>query len=256
MGADVSVVMPYYEAESTVGRALASVEIQKLGVKEVLIVNDGSDFAGLQREVEKFASKLNLVLIDLGGNFGAAFARNVGVQRSSASFVAFLDADDVWHPDKVAIQYELMLTSGAYFSCHKYVSNLNFELMAGSDVFAVKGLQVSDLLFRNKIFTPTVMVRREGFVEFDVRLHRSEDLKCWVSNFSNGICLIFDSFLAGGYKRPIGESGLSRSLLLMHHGYVAAWKLLYLEGRVGFWQYLVAVSVEFVKYPIRMYVRR
>lgn len=256
MKADVSVVIPYYEAEKTIGRALESIKMQKLGVKEVVIINDGSNFCGLKQSVEEFVCELNVILIDLGGNFGAAFARNVGIRKSSASFIAFLDADDVWHPEKVAVQYEVMLASGAYFSCHKYVSNLNCEFMGKGDAFSMKKLQVSSLLLRNCIFTPTVMARRDGFVEFDNRLQRSEDLKCWVSNFSSGIFLIFDSALAGGYKRPIGESGLSKSILLMHQGYLAAWKLLYFEKRINLWHYFVAVFVEAVKYPVRMLMNR
>lgn len=255
MRADVSVVIPYYEAASTIGRALESIKIQNLAVKEVIIVNDGSDFYVLKNEVKNFI-ELNLILINLGSNFGAAFARNIGVQKSSASFIAFLDADDVWHPEKVAIQYEVMLNSGAYFSCHKYVSNLNYELMKKSSIFSIKKLQISSLLLRNCIFTPTVMVRREGFVGFDNRIQRSEDLKCWISNFSNGVFLIFDSALAGGYKRPVGESGLSKSLLLMHQGYLDAWKLLYFEKKINFWHYLVATIIESIKYPIRLFVHR
>lgn len=256
MRADVSVVIPYYEAENTLVRALVSIKMQKLGVKEVIIVNDGSNFYDLQDAVKDFVKELNVILIDLGGNFGAAFARNVGVQKSSASFIAFLDADDVWHPEKVAIQYEVMLNSGAYFSCHKYISNLNYELMEKSSVFSIKKLQISSLLLRNCIFTPTVMMRREGFIEFDNRLQRSEDLKCWVSNFSNGIFLIFDSALAGGYKRPVGESGLSKSLLLMRQGYLLAWKLLYFEKKINLWHYLIATLIEFIKYPVRLFIRR
>ena len=256
MKADVSVVIPYYEAEKTIGRALDSIKMQQLGVKEVIIINDGSDFHKLQRVVGKFICELNIILIDLGGNFGAAWARNIGVRRSSGYFVAFLDADDVWHPEKVAIQYEIMRTSGAYLSCHGYVFNLNSEVMTAVDLMPVKQFQVTSLLLKNFIFTPTVMMCKERFVEFDSRLSRSEDLKCWVSNFSNGNFLIFKSKLAGGYKYPVGESGLSKSFLLMHQGYLIAWKLLYREGKIDFWKYLIAVSVEYFKYPIRLLLHR
>lgn len=251
MTADVSVVIPYFNAASTIRRALASIRAQTQSVKEVLIVNDGSDFSALNALVEEFRADLNLRLIDLKVNCGAACARNTGVANASCAFIAFLDADDVWHPEKIAVQYEFMRTSGAYLTCHGYVFDINHCDMNARQSTRARKLHVFDFTYKTYVFTPTVMVLKERFVEFDIRLSRSEDIKCWISNFENGDFIFLSANLGGGYKHPVGQSGLSGSYALMHKEHLHAWKLLYRERKVNFIHFGCAVVAEFIKYPIR-----
>jgi teichuronic acid biosynthesis glycosyltransferase TuaG len=252
MTSDVSVVIPYFNAKDTIGRALNSIKKQTLTVKEVIIVNDGSDLVTLSKIIEESKKYLNIILIDLTKNFGAAYARNIGVANSSAKFIAFLDADDVWHPEKISIQYKFMCKTGCFLTCHGYAFNLNTQLMVVDESMRARKLSKSDFLWRNHVFTPTVMVAKEQFIAFDQRLTRSEDLKCWISNFSNGNFFYLTSKLAGGYKRAVGESGLSGSYNLMHKEYLNAWEILFSEREVGLVYYFIAIVVEYVKYPMRL----
>jgi glycosyltransferase involved in cell wall biosynthesis len=253
---DISVVIPYYEAAATIRRALDSVLAQTLPVREVIIVNDGSNFALLQDAVCSLASDFEIILIDLGANFGAAQARNVGVERAKSMFVAFLDADDVWHPEKLAVQHAFMMKTGAFLSCHGYAAKLSGPMLLSESDESIRKLDLIDFVWGNQIFTPTVMVKRSNFVPFDRSLSRSEDLKCWLSNFSNGSFYRLGRILAGGFKAPVGESGLSGSYSLMHREYIAAWSKLYREKRVGLAHYLSATIIEQLKYPIRLCLGR
>ncbi|GAC1369632.1 MAG: hypothetical protein NVSMB40_01860 [Aquirhabdus sp.] len=256
MISDVSVVIPYYNAENTILRALESIKKQTVAVKEVIIVNDGSDFARLCEIAEAFHDSLNIILIDLGANFGASHARNTGISKATGTYIAFLDADDAWHPEKISIQYEFMCHSGAYLSCHGYVFNLNLQSMHSPSTPIINKRKLTKLSYtwKNHAFTPTVMAIKDHFIDFDTRLSRMEDLKCWIENLKNGKSFFLEIKLAGGYKNPIGESGLSGSYSLMHKESLSAWRLLFKERKVSFLQYFMAVLIEQLKYPIRVLI--
>lgn len=253
MKADVSVIIPYYEAEKTICRALESIKVQSAPVREVIIVNDGSDFGVLSRTVAAYIEVLEIVLVDLGRNFGAANARNAGVARASSRFLAFLDADDIWHNDKIMMQYDFMLRSGAFLTSHGYGVNLDNPRLPAVANLSARRLRLFHFVWKNQIFTPTVMVVRERFLEFDPSLSRSEDLKCWLSNFSNGEFYQLSGTLAGGFKVAVGASGLSGSYRLMHSEYLAAWKKLHIEGYVNAALFAGAWVFENIKYPVRLF---
>lgn len=249
--ASVSVVIPYFNAEATIGRALDSIRAQTLQVKEIIIVNDGSDFLRLTELVRPFQEALAIRLVDLEINRGAAEARNVGVAHCSGELIAFLDSDDVWHREKISVQHDFMRRSGAFLSCHGYVFDLNRNAMDNAHPMSGRKLRVLDFAWKSHVFTPTVMVLKERFIGFDRRLSRSEDIKCWISNFANGDFICLSASLAGGYKNPVGQSGLSGSYSLMHREHLTAWRLLYRERRVSIVQLFCAISAEYIKYPIR-----
>lgn len=111
-GADVSIVMPLYNRAHCVGRAAASVLAQKaagdapLPAWEMIVVDDGSDDDGAA-VIEAFADP-RLRVIRHPVNRGAAAARNTGVAAAGGRFVAFLDSDDEWLPEKLSLQIAAM----------------------------------------------------------------------------------------------------------------------------------------------------
>ncbi len=97
----VSVVIPAYNAEAVLPRALESVFQQTHPVEEVIVVNDGSR----DRTAEVMASYGAKIIGIHTDNRGAAAARNSGIQRATSHWIAFLDADDEWHADKMERQW-------------------------------------------------------------------------------------------------------------------------------------------------------
>lgn len=100
----VSVVIPAYNARDTLGVALESVLSQTFRDREVIVVDDGS--TDDTREVaEAFGSGVTCISRPNGG---VSSARNAGIERAAGRYVAFLDADDRWAPDKLARQVALL----------------------------------------------------------------------------------------------------------------------------------------------------
>ena len=100
---NVSVIIPTYNRREELIRAVESVLNQTYRGTEVIIVDDGSDVkAG---EILKNLNGMDLRII-YQANKGPAAARNIGVEESRSEWLAFLDSDDFWHPDKLAKQID------------------------------------------------------------------------------------------------------------------------------------------------------
>jgi glycosyltransferase involved in cell wall biosynthesis len=255
VNANVSVVMPHYNSSATVRRSIDSIVTQSLAVVELIIVDDGSeDTIELQSLVNDYIGKLEIKLILSEANRGASYARNLGVSLASGDYIAFLDSDDVWHPEKIKIQYSFMQANDYFLTSHGYIANLNASGFQSPDSIDFKVLSRSRFILGNPIFTPTVMVRRPGFFPFDHRFSRMEDYKCWYENFQEGRVATINSYLAGGFKHPIGDSGLSGAVGLMHKDYVLVLRCLYKEKKISLPFYISAQAVECIKYPVRLFL--
>lgn len=104
----VSVVIPCYRTSGTLQTlhdAVASVMRQSVAVDEIIVVDDGSTPTVSQTTCGVEDSRLEIIRHDV--QRGASAARNTGIDRASGDVIAFLDADDVWRPDKVARQLEM-----------------------------------------------------------------------------------------------------------------------------------------------------
>ena len=107
--APVSVVIPCYHSAGTIERALDSVAVQSWLPAEVIVVDDAGD-DGTPELLGLLAGKHPwLRTVRLDSNQGSASARNAGWEAATQTLVAFLDADDAWHPRKLEVQTALML---------------------------------------------------------------------------------------------------------------------------------------------------
>jgi teichuronic acid biosynthesis glycosyltransferase TuaG len=175
----ISVVMPFYTERELVGRAVASVFSQTGlpdGVRfEVCIGNDGNipNTEVLEAIEEPYRAR---VLID-NNRFakGPGGGRNTGIELSSGELIAFLDADDLWLPDKIALQVAAVERGASFVSGAYRFENSTTTVMPPKTVR--KPIHV---FWRQGIGTSTVMVRRDliGDVRFrDFRF--SQDIDFW-----------------------------------------------------------------------------
>ncbi len=105
---EVSIITPCYNAANTLGRTIDSVLSQKFKSWELLLVDDKS-LDGTYKKALAYANTDNRIqLIKLDRNSGAAIARNTGIAYAKGRFIAFIDADDQWHSDKLQIQINRM----------------------------------------------------------------------------------------------------------------------------------------------------
>ncbi len=106
----VAVIIPAYNSAATIAETLNSVFAQTLEEFEVVVINDGSpDTLELESEIAAFRDRITYVKQQ---NQGAAIARNAGIEHSNAPFVAFLDGDDIWLPEHLSSQLELLKKGG------------------------------------------------------------------------------------------------------------------------------------------------
>lgn len=105
----VSVVIPLYNNEETIQRAIESVLAQSIDDFEVLVVDDASTDQSLSATKQLSIDKVTVLTHET--NRGGAAARNTGISHASGDYVAFLDADDEWHPQKLEKQLEALTTN-------------------------------------------------------------------------------------------------------------------------------------------------
>lgn len=175
----VSVVLPVFNGETFVGRAVQSVLRQTMSDLELLVVDDGS--TDRTSTVISRYSEPRLKLVKLATNSGAAAARNAGIDQARGEYIAFLDSDDEWMPDKLERQLEYIAASSAPtgisttgFRIYRVVSGRH------QDIIPDPGLDWRRQQLTMCALSPgsTLMVKRDVFPQvgmFDVALRRFED---------------------------------------------------------------------------------
>ena len=162
----VSIIIPTYNREKVIGRAIQSVLQQTYEYYEILVIDDASTDC-TQEVVEQIADD-RIRYICLEQNKGAAHARNVGICESRYDYIAFLDSDDEWLPAKLELQMRKMLKSpeevgfiycrmggGPYEEYESFVCP-PWELPAE----VLEGNMFQRILMHNVIGMPTILVRR------------------------------------------------------------------------------------------------
>ena len=265
MSCDVSVVIPTYNSSATLLRALDSLYGQSLPPREIIVVDDGSDDWEQSRLIAtSYPDCIAIRFIHMDKNQGPSVARNIGISAAQGRYLAFLDSDDVWYEEKVAIQHGLMTNQNLDFSMHQYChdrTRLGCDRNRDRDREdsghmsspAFSSLSSWTPLLRNDS-TNSVMVLKEKMVFYDTSLRRGEDFMLYMELLSRPGCraLYIERVLAGGFKSTIGASGLSHDVRAMHVGRMLALKKLADRGCISIFQYLFGIATETVKYPIRV----
>ena len=154
----VSVVMPAYNAEQFVEQAIRSVMGQTIPSWELLVLDDCS----LDRTceiVERLAAEdSRILLLRNETNQGVAKTRNRGLDRCRGSYVAFLDSDDVWYPEKLETQIELLKQEAADLTYCAYAVINQDGQQVKKDYLVPRSVGFEDLLKENVIGCSTVML--------------------------------------------------------------------------------------------------
>jgi glycosyltransferase involved in cell wall biosynthesis len=209
---DVAVVIPAYCSEDFIEAAVESILAQTHPACEVLVVDDGSPVP-VAPLLERYAPLVRVIRQDNGG---PAAARNTGIREATAPLIAFLDADDLWEPQKLERQV-------AEFGERPELGMVCSDalLLRGEDAHERKWGAVADrgapdlsfagLLLANPISTLTVMARRElvlevGLFDEDRRLIAVEDYDLWLRIAERAPIAWIDEPLA---RYRVHESSLS-----------------------------------------------
>ncbi len=236
--ADVSVVIPAYNSAGTISRALASVMAQTSLPQEVLVVDDGSndDTVEIVKKWPIQPDQPQIQIICHSFNQGPAIARNAGWEHASSTYIAFLDADDAWHPRKLEIQFGWMMNHSEIglsgHSCPELRANTLPEVRV--ERTNVKKLDPLRFLLSNQFSTPTAMIKRALPYRFRPGKHFAEDYLLWLQVVLDRVPVAYiDLPLAAIYKSAYGMSGLSARIWKMECGELATYWQLHREGRLG-----------------------
>jgi len=255
----VSAIIPFYRHAACIERAVDSVWKQTVRPEETIIVNDGSTSAGSSALKRLAHTYEGLKIVDLDTNMGPGKARNVGWDFARGDYLAFLDADDTWHPQKTAVQLE-------WFRRHP-----DAHLICGESVFIQSASQVErdiapcscyqlrpiDLLLHNPVSTRTVMLRKDIDLRFAEHKRNSEDYQLYLTAVLKDFKFYFcQARLAYCFKSEFGDGGLSARLAPAHRGHVDTLRRIRIQGLMPPHLYLTLRLLAQLKYyRRRLFVR-
>lgn len=168
----ISVVIPYYNRHNTLTRALDSVRKQSYGHLEIIAVDDGSSDGSFEL-VEKYRYDYpDLKVTNIRqANAGPSAARNAGVRAAQGKYIAFLDSDDSWLPEKLEFQMErmkeepdLILVGTNYMVL---LENGEQRIAFPGQTQFIRG-SYKRMLFKVFVCIPSVIVDREVFTKYGI----------------------------------------------------------------------------------------
>lgn len=256
----VSVIIPARNAQGTLARAISSVLVQTEPPHELIVVDDGSqDATGAC--VETFRDRTEHVpisLVRLATNRGPAAARNVGWDMAVGDHIAFLDADDSWHPQKLEIQHRWMTEHPEFaFSAHRirYVRHAvepqPYPASCQSVVISPWRLK----LFSCLLWPSSLMLRAELAHRFDSARTYAEDRLLLLEMVLSGLkAARLELPLGCRYNAPYGERGLSRDLWKAERAELEVFRQLRKSGAFGRAEELWIEAFSLMKYAGRVCV--
>ena len=197
-------------------------------------------------------------LIALNKNRGVASARNAGWEAASQPYIAFLDADDAWHPKKIEIDTFIMNTHPEVMlggHGHRVIKQTNafpdWKVCKWKD----QHFRGWSWLLSNKFVTPSAMVRRDVQLRFVHGQRYMEDHRLWLEFVCSGeLVTKLSADLAAIYKRPFGAMGLSAQLWPMEKRELGNYKYLYDKDFINLGQWLSLSVYSLIKFVLRLVI--
>lgn len=255
--APVSVVVPCFRCAATIGSAVARVAAQTLRPAEVLLVDDASGddtLAALEGVARSYPAGW-VKVFSLSVNGGPSAARNEGWAHASQPWIAFLDADDSWHPRKIELQMAV-LNADPHIAMIAHLMNVQPRSAQPPPLrYPIKIVKMPRRLLRLRsgFPTPSVVLRRNLPFRFDESRRRSEDSLLFGQILLSGYrCVTIRQVLVSGHKQPFGEGGLSGDLAAMQKAGWDTRRALYAQGLVGRGELLVTHAYSIARYARRI----
>ncbi|MDB9910297.1 glycosyltransferase family 2 protein [Flavobacteriales bacterium] len=185
----VSIITPSYNSAKFIKQCIESVIAQTYTNWEMLIVDDYSADNSLQI-LKKYYDK-RIQLIELDENVGASESRNVAIRKAKGKYIAFLDSDDLWEPQKLEKQISFMETEDIAFSFSTYQLMSDDESKLYSIIHAPKIVTYSSYLKKTIIGCLTVIIDKEKTGGFEMpNIRSSHDMALWLLIMRRG----FDAY--------------------------------------------------------------
>ena len=183
----ISVIIPTYNRENMIGYAIKSVLNQTFKNLEIIVVDDGST-DNTEEIIRGFKDKRVKYIKKYKKNRGISVARNVGIKIARGKYIALLDSDDKWLPEKLDKQIKILQDGspelGVVYSNSCYIDESGKNINKLPKPKKLEGYIYEDLLGGNYVGTPsTVLIRKECFQQvglFDDLLNAQADWDMWI----------------------------------------------------------------------------
>ncbi len=176
----VSIITPAYKAAKVVGETIRSVQAQTYGNWEMLITDDCSPDDTCAAVEAAAAGDARVVLIRQAVNGGPAAARNASLAAARGRWIAFLDSDDLWLPEKLSTQLAFQIATGAALTYTEFRRISADGATLGERVRIPEQLSYSQLLGNTAIATSTVLVDTAQTGPLRMKKTYYDDFTCWL----------------------------------------------------------------------------
>jgi len=179
----ISAIIPMYNSNKTIKSTIDSVLNQTYKEPiEIIVVNDGST-DGCEKIVEEMIlnNQTNRIIKLINKpNGGVSSARNIGIKKANGEFIAFLDSDDIWHPQKLEICLKTMGRYAINFLGHNYTLKDNTKIIYDFGTYKLKKIKTIEIFLRNFAVTPSIVIKRDFIEFFNEDMNYNEDHELWL----------------------------------------------------------------------------
>ena len=186
----ITIITPYFKKKKFIKESILSVLNQTYKNFEIIIVYDDINKEDLSYiyEIKNLDKRINLIINQK--NMGAGLSRNIAIKSALGNYIAFLDADDIWHPNKIENQLKFMKTNNLHISHTSYqiVNNKNIK----SKRIARNFYEVKDLLKSCDIGLSTVLLKKEILSDdcSFAKTRTKEDFVLWLKILKNNYKIV------------------------------------------------------------------
>lgn len=201
---EISVVIPSYNHEQFIGRAIQSVLDQSFQNFEIVIVDDASGDDSVSIIHEYMAASSKIKLVSFPSNKGACVAINTGISQSSGKYIAILNSDDMFGKEKLELQWNFLEANHEYAACFTWAELINesdetyTEENYVGDIFEQKNRTRHEWIHHffysgNCLCHPSVLIRKECFEAiglYNEEMTQLPDLEMWIR-----VCSEFEIYI-------------------------------------------------------------
>lgn len=211
----VSVIIPVYNGEKTIEKAIASVQSQSYTALQIIVIDDCSQ-DGTYKIVEALAKEdERIILIKNKVNLGVATSRNNGCKLVTGKYIAFLDSDDLWYPQKIELQLEYLNKTKAHL-CYTSYEMVEKNSQDSIRYKVANKVDYKSLLKENIICCSSVLLER-----------RLMEQNPFVSQYFHEDFILWLTILKQGYQAV----GISQCLVIYQKGGRSADKVNAMKNR-------------------------
>lgn len=248
-----------YNSKHTIQSTIDSVINQTYEkIIEIIVVNDGSK-DGSEKIVEEIVEEMilnnqtnRIIKLINKENSGVSTARNKGVKEAVGEYIAFLDSDDKWHPQKLELVLKTLKENSVKFLGHGYTLENNFN-----QIFQLKQpvkIPFLKLVLKNFAVTPSIVIKKDISESFNESMSHTEDHDLWLRIALKNDVYFLDLSLVKLGRPVLAKGGLSANRWAMRIGELQMYKNIvsYKKILIPFYPFLVIFSLtKHLRYMIK-----